>query len=291
MNLQYRKLTNADQSAVEAFLFQQVETSLFMLSNMRQTGLEYSGEPYSGDYFAAMSPDGGIDGVLAHFGTGGIMMQSLSPDTLSGLIALFRQTVERPVTGIIGESEQARQVINELQLTEADYLVNMDDDLFSLTLDQLTMPPVSGSNVNVVAITEAHRTVLSAWLKAYNIEALGAEDEESLNKTVEHTIGRFLRGDTANLLTVEGEPVSLSGFNAQLPEIVQIGPVWTPPEHRNKGYARLLLAQRLVVAKERGVKTAILFTNNPSAARAYEAIGFQKTGQYRLALLRGEVSL
>ena len=291
MNLQYRKLTNADQPALETFLFQHVETSLFMLSNMRQTNVEYTGQPYSGDYFAAINQTGEISGVLAHFGNGNIMMQSPSPTVLSELITVFKLTVTRPVGGILGEATQARQVIRELQLVNAAYLTNLDDDLFSLPLDQLTKPTALSHDMAVAAITTEHQTLVSDWLKAYNIEALNAEDNAALNESVQHTVNGFLENKNAGLLTVNGEPVSLSGFNAQLPEIIQIGPVWTPPEHRNKNYARILLAQRLAAARKRGVKTAILFTDNPAAARAYEALGFRKIGQYCLALLEGKVQL
>jgi predicted GNAT family acetyltransferase len=80
-------------------------------------------------------------------------------------------------------------------------------------------------------------------------------------------------------------PVSLSGFNARLDDMVQVGPVWTPPEHRGKGFARLLLACILSQAKIKGIKKAILFTDNPVAIKVYRALGFHKIGEYRVALL------
>jgi predicted GNAT family acetyltransferase len=70
-----------------------------------------------------------------------------------------------------------------------------------------------------------------------------------------------------------------------------VGPVWTPPEHRNKGYARLLLAYTLYQEKLKGTKQAILFTDNPAAIKAYLAIGFEKIGNYRLALLEKPIKL
>ncbi len=87
-------------------------------------------------------------------------------------------------------------------------------------------------------------------------------------------------------LVVDGIPVALSGFNASIPQAVQVGPVWTPPPYRNKGYARLLLALTLQQAKQRGVEKAILFTHTPAAIRAYIALGFENIGSYRLAILK-----
>ena len=98
-----------------------------------------------------------------------------------------------------------------------------------------------------------------------------------------------MTGEDHWILLRDSEPVSLSGFNARLPDMVQIGPVWTPPEHRNRGYARTLVAMTLQKAKQCGVKKSILFTDNPAAAKAYEAVGFQQIGLFRLALLNNPV--
>ncbi|HAI29666.1 MAG TPA: N-acetyltransferase, partial [Thalassospira sp.] len=62
--------------------------------------------------------------------------------------------------------------------------------------------------------------------------------------------------------------------------------VWTPPEERSNGYARILVAKTLLAVRARGVKRAILSTDSEAAAKAYEALGFKKVGRYRLALLR-----
>ena len=71
--------------------------------------------------------------------------------------------------------------------------------------------------------------------------------------------------------------------------MVQVGPVWTPPEHRNKGYARLLLAHTLYQEKLKGTKQAILFTDNPAEIKVYLALGFKKISNYRLTLLEKPV--
>ncbi|WP_238551283.1 GNAT family N-acetyltransferase [Legionella oakridgensis] len=74
-------------------------------------------------------------------------------------------------------------------------------------------------------------------------------------------------------------------------DIVQIGPVYTPPELRNKGYAKVIVALCLNRAKMNQVDNAILFTNNPPATHVYRSLGFQVIGQFRLAILKKPVSL
>ena len=80
----------------------------------------------------------------------------------------------------------------------------------------------------------------------------------------------------------EGGPVAMTNFNAVLPGIVQIGGVYTPPGLRGCGYARRAVALHLQDARDSGTSEAILFAASPAAARAYEAIGFGRIGDYRI---------
>ena len=84
--------------------------------------------------------------------------------------------------------------------------------------------------------------------------------------------------------------MSLVGFNSRLKDMLQVGPVWTPKEYRNKGFARKLITSALLKEKSNGIKKAVLFTDNPAAKKAYEAIGFKKIGIYRLALLKDPIT-
>ena len=75
-------------------------------------------------------------------------------------------------------------------------------------------------------------------------------------------------------------------FNARLPDVVQLGGIFTRPEDRGRGYARRLVAGMLQHARADGAPRAVLFTgqDNLAAQRAYEAIGFEPIGLYGLVL-------
>jgi predicted GNAT family acetyltransferase len=89
------------------------------------------------------------------------------------------------------------------------------------------------------------------------------------------------------LVAVQQERLlSLAAFNAALSDIVQLGGIYTPPELRGRGYARIAVAASLRAACARQASRAVLFTNNPSAVRCYEALGFRRVGEYALVLLR-----
>ncbi|WP_255362889.1 GNAT family N-acetyltransferase [Anabaena sp. CA = ATCC 33047] len=88
---------------------------------------------------------------------------------------------------------------------------------------------------------------------------------------------------TANhwVLVAEDQPVAYSAFSGRLPDVVQIGGVWTPPELRGKGYAKCVVAGSLLEVRSQGVHRAILFTSpeNLAAQAAYRGIGFHPTGE------------
>ena len=119
-----------------------------------------------------------------------------------------------------------------------------------------------------------------------DIELLGATDSPSTRRRSEEFLDAQIAEGNAWVAVVENTPVSLSAFNAALPDIVQLGGIYTPPALRGRGFAKVAVAASLLVARDRGSSRAVLFTNNPSAARAYEAIGFRRIGDYSLVLLR-----
>ena len=88
------------------------------------------------------------------------------------------------------------------------------------------------------------------------------------------------------MLELAGTIVATTAFNAHIPGMAQVGGVYTPPALRGRGYARCAVAGSLLDARLDGsAERAILFTPNPAAARAYEAIGFRRSGDYALVML------
>ena len=82
-----------------------------------------------------------------------------------------------------------------------------------------------------------------------------------------------------------GEPVSMSGFGGETPNGIRIGPVYTPPEHRGRGYATSLVAAQSRWLLESGRSFVFLYTDldNPTSNALYRRIG------YRMVAESGEV--
>lgn len=290
--LSVRALVTGDLDAMNRFLAGHVESSMFLLGNARAEGLAYSGRPRSAEYWGAFAADGALRGVLAHCWNGNLLLQAPDSEALAGLLTGFAAQASRPVAGALGDDGQVQVVLDRFGLSDRDCAVNAREDLYALSLDAMRVAGLSDTGrLRVAPAREAGRTLLTDWIRAFEIEGLGAAEGPALEATVVERVDGFMVRDDIWVLFEGDTPVCLCGFNASLPDMVQIGPVWTPPAHRNRGHARSLLAATLAAARDGGVERAILFTQSAAAARAYEAIGFRKIGTYRIALLRDPVSV
>jgi predicted GNAT family acetyltransferase len=75
----------------------------------------------------------------------------------------------------------------------------------------------------------------------------------------------------------DGEPVCLVGYTGPTPNGIRIGPVYTPPRHRRKGYASAataVLSRQLI---DEGRRFCVLFADldNPTSNHIYQQIGYQ----------------
>jgi len=283
-----RLLKTGDEKQLESFLSNFIETSMFMLGNLRRVGASYKNKFYHGEYLGSFSKSGEMNGVFVHYWNGNVMMQTDDENILNQLIDAFKNRETRPIAGVLGERRQAQTAIVRLGLSNAAFATNTDDKLYVLDLNKLVMPlTLDTQSYRVIEVSKVEKDVLTKWYKAFKIEALRVNDDDDLNTHVENDVNRMLNGETDRwVLEIDGKLVSLSGFNARLPHAVQIGPVWTSTEYRRNGYARTLLALTLQKAKSEGVNKAILFTNVLAAEKAYKAIGFKQAGFYRLAILK-----
>ena len=74
-----------------------------------------------------------------------------------------------------------------------------------------------------------------------------------------------------------GRAVSLTGVGGLTPHGIRIGPVYTPPELRARGYASNLVAGVTQRQLDAGRDYVFLFTDlaNPTSNKIYQDIGYQ----------------
>jgi len=203
---------------------------------------------------------------------------------------LARATVAysgRKVSGFCGPLDQVREAQSALDLSGVPAAINEDEWLYGLDLANIFVPGILQQGaVTVRPPLPAERDLLCAWRLAYDIETLGSTDSPETRERSTRVLDQQIADGNAWVALEKDRPVSLSAFNAALPDIVQLGGIYTPPELRGRGFAKASVAGSLLQARDRGASRAVLFTSNPSAARSYEAVGFQRLGDYGLVLLR-----
>ncbi|MGF1989440.1 MAG: GNAT family N-acetyltransferase [Nostoc sp. ZfuVER08] len=280
-----KTLQPGDEKLLEAFLCQHADTSMFLRSNWRAAGLLDRGERFQGTYVATYI-DEAIVAVAAHFWNGMVIVQA--PVNLPEVVQAAVTQSGRAIAGISGPAAQVEATKSVLGLSNRPTQLDESEILFSLMLADLQVPPaLAAQKVQCRLPHSDELELLSEWCAAYNIEALGQKETPSLRLDCRRVIEARQAMSMHWVLVVENTPVSYSAFNASLPDIVQIGGVWTPPALRGKGYAKSVVAGSLLKARSHGVKRAILFTSHDkqAAQAVYRGIGFVPTGEeYGLVL-------
>jgi predicted GNAT family acetyltransferase len=282
--MNFRLLNAADETLLETFLADHRDTSMFLRSNIRRAGLTFQPEAFHATYVGAIR-DGRITGVVAHSWNGMILVQA--PEATGELAQECVKLSARHVTGLTGPLEQVNRVRFALNLTSTPVAMESDEWLYGLDLSELRIPDALSSGILVCRHpVEQECVTLREWRFNYAIETLGAAASDETRRRSAHYLDLQIAERNAWVAIDNSRPVSLSSFNATLPDIVQLGGIYTPPDLRGRGYAKAAVAGSLIAARERGASRAVLFTNNPSAARSYEAVGFRRVGDYGLVLLK-----
>jgi predicted GNAT family acetyltransferase len=138
--------------------------------------------------------------------------------------------------------------------------------------ENVTAPP--GVPGRMRDYEESDRELVLRWLDAFVAEALPGGSPETSESALDHRQGD---PDGGFVFWEDGEPVSLAGYGGPTPNGIRIGPVYTPPELRRRGYATALtaaLTQRLL---DGGRRFCFLFTDlaNPTSNSIYQAIGYR----------------
>ena len=127
--------------------------------------------------------------------------------------------------------------------------------------------------------TSADRDLVRSWIQAFADEALPPGRPQDDEDRRDLDIDLRLAGRGAGYLLWEDEtPVSLSGHR-EIPGVgSRIGPVYTPPQHRGRGYATRLVAEQSASRLAAGDPACYLYTDmaNPTSNAIYARIGYVK---------------
>jgi len=178
--------------------------------------------------------------------------------------------VDPDLPGVSGEPAAARAVgAAWVARTGGRTRVAMSEAMHQLSA--VTEPPRPAPG-ELRDANEGDVPLLSQWEKAFRAEAgIGVNYEaEAAVRT------RIARG--SQLLWVDGAPVSTLAFSPQVAGTTRIGPVYTPPEFRSRGYASSAVAALSRRALAAGAERCMLLTDlaNPTSNKIYASVGFRR---------------
>jgi GNAT superfamily N-acetyltransferase len=116
------------------------------------------------------------------------------------------------------------------------------------------------------------RELLIEWHRAFGLEAQpGAPDNAT------RTVDDRLSHDGLTLWEAGGSPVAMAGSTREVAGVVRIGPVYTLPEHRQRGYGGAVTVAASQAALDAGASAVVLFTDlaNPTSNALYQRLGYR----------------
>ena len=129
-------------------------------------------------------------------------------------------------------------------------------------------PPPGGPRT----ASAADRDLMLAWLDAFHDEAGPAGPRES-----EQVVDNRLGFGGLTLWEHEGTPVSLASRTRVVAGQARVGPVYTPPEQRGRGFGAGATAAVTQAALDEGADVVVLFTDlaNPTSNTLYQRLGYR----------------
>jgi len=194
-----------------------------------------------------------------------------SDDALEAIVAALRdERIELPgVTGALPEADAFAAAW--IACTGLGRRPRMRQGIYRLT----QVRPVEGVPGGQRNATAADRSLLLEWVQAFAEESFADPDPRAAARQVEARLDLGTGGFA--LWEDGGRPVSLAGWGGKTPNGIRIGPVYTPPGLRRRGYASALTASvssDLLAAENR---FCFLYTDlaNPTSNRIYTAVGYE----------------
>ncbi|MGW0485103.1 GNAT family N-acetyltransferase [Nonomuraea sp. NPDC003214] len=231
---------------------------LTVLADLRQ------GMPADGARFGWWTDGGQVRGAAFHTPPRPVCLGLMPAEAVPPLV----EALGGDIPEVVGPLELTRAVARALGRT-GDVLA---ERLYRL--GTLTTPGVPGAGR---LATGADLPVLIAWTQAFFAEVRLNAGEDLVTHTARRLAARelFLWED-------DGAPVSLAALSPAAGGVCRIGPVYTPPSRRRRGYGAAVTAFASRTGLAERCDQVVLFTDlaNPTSNAIYRSIGFEPVSDY-----------
>ena len=200
------------------------------------------------------------------------------PDPAARALASALHERGEDVAGVNGALPAAQVVAAGLAATTGGE-VSVHEHTRLFELGELVDPvPVPG-RLRPAEPTDAELAL--RWFRGFEAAAAEqagrpADNPEAEHHTLEDMAERIAEGRVLLWEDDRGRPVHLTGHNLPAFGVARVGPVYTPPEHRGRGYASAAVAGVSRRLLDQGIRVC-LFTDqaNPTSNGIYTALGFE----------------
>jgi predicted GNAT family acetyltransferase len=121
------------------------------------------------------------------------------------------------------------------------------------------------------------------WEMAFAAEAHLEVDTEQVRRA---SLARREDGRTFVWSDADADdaPVCLVGHTPMIAGVPRVGPVYTPPEHRSRGYASSAVAALSRRLFADGARQLVLFTDlaNPTSNKIYAEVGYRRIADFEI---------
>jgi predicted GNAT family acetyltransferase len=234
-----------------------------------RTGFRWSDDPM---LFGWYEDGGAVRGAVSLTPPHELLLAAVPDGTLDALIDGLREH-RAAVPGVNGEVELVERFVAAWTAgTPLRHRVALQLRLFRLgTLVPPDPPPPGAARM----ATRADLQLAVRWLRAFE------EEVEVVRTNIEAAARERLDDGRLWLWVTEaGEPASLAARTATAGGVSRVAPVYTPPEHRRRGYGAAITAAVTAAALQRDAEHVVLFTDvgNPTTNAIYQQIGFRPIG-------------
>ena len=205
------------------------------------------------------------------------LIVSAGPRDALGPLAAAVIGCRPPPPGVVGPAEMAESFAEVWrEVTGAAVTPAVEMTLYSA--EHAVVPAAAPGRLRTAGDADA-AWVADAFVDfAIAIRASRAEGDES-----RETAAAYLRRGQVYLWDVGGAPVSMACANPMPPDGARVGPVYTPPDARGKGYASACVAALTDRLLSGGGRWCAIFADaaNSSINAIYRRISYDVYGTYR----------
>lgn len=184
---------------------------------------------------------------------------------------------ETDLAGVVGEADTAESFANLYSEKKGiQKKLSMHQGVYEAS--SLIMPDTSDFKIGVVS--PDNRKIATKFIDGFIADCF-PESSHLVDQT-EKMVVRHLKNQTLYLLYNEnGEACSMAANNRETRNTACVSLVYTPPEHRRKGYGSLVTALVSQKMLDSGKKYCNLFTDltNPTSNSIYQKIGYKMIGK------------